>query len=80
MACVVPSANEGFTGVTAIETSVACETVSTAGVVIEPEVAVMFAVPTPVPVAKPLLAIVATMLEDELQLTELVRFCVLPSL
>jgi hypothetical protein len=46
----------------------------------EPEVAVMVAVPTPVPVANPLLAMVATVAEDELQVTELVRVCVLPSL
>ena len=35
--------------------------------------------PGPVPVAKPLLLTVATPVEDELQLTEAVRFCVLPS-
>jgi len=35
--------------------------------------------PGPVPVAKPLLLTVATPLEDELQLTEAVRVCVLPS-
>jgi hypothetical protein len=48
--------------------------------VMEPEVAVMVALPTPAPVAKPALAIVATAGKDELQVTALVRFCVLPSL
>jgi hypothetical protein len=31
-------------------------------------------------VAKPLLAMLATVIEDELHVTELLRFCVLPSL
>jgi hypothetical protein len=39
----------------------------------------MVAVPTPVPVATPLLLTVATALEDELQLAEAVRSCLLPS-
>jgi hypothetical protein len=47
--------------------------------VMEPEVAVMVAVPTPTPVAKPLVAMVAAV-EDELQVTVLVRSCVLPLL
>jgi hypothetical protein len=46
----------------------------------EPEVAVMVELPTPVPVATPVLTIVATVVKDELQLTALVRVCVLPSL
>jgi len=48
--------------------------------VIEPELAVMLALPTPVPVANPVLAMVAVLLEEELQLTVPVRFWVLPSL
>lgn len=79
-AWVVPSANEGLAGVTAIESKMAGPTLSVAEAVMEPEVAVMVAVPTPVPVANPLLAMVATVAEDELQVTELVRVCVLPSL
>ncbi len=47
---------------------------------IEPKVAVTVALPTATPVATPLVAIVATAVEDELQLTVVVRFCVLPSL
>jgi hypothetical protein len=67
-------------GVTATETRVAAPTLSVAEVVIEPEVAVMVAAPTPVPVASPLLAMVATEVKDELQVAEPVRFCVLLSL
>jgi hypothetical protein len=48
--------------------------------VTEPEVALIVAVPTPVPVANPLPAIVATVFKDELHVTELVRVCVVPSL
>jgi len=67
-------------GVTARETSTGCPTLSVAEAVIEPELAVMVALPTPVPVANPVLAMVAVVLEEELQLTALVRFWVLPSL
>ncbi len=76
----MPSANEGLAGVTARETSTGCPTFSVAEAVIEPELAVMVALPTPVPVANPVLAMVAVLLDDELQLTVLVRSCVLPSL
>jgi hypothetical protein len=48
--------------------------------VIEPELAVTVALPTPVPVANPPLAIVATVFADEPHVTALLRFCVLPSL
>jgi hypothetical protein len=47
---------------------------------IEPEVAVMVALPTPAPVANPLSAMVAIAVEEEFQLTEAVRSCVLLSL
>jgi hypothetical protein len=40
----------------------------------------MVALPAPAPVAKPLVAMVATAVGDELQVTVPVRFCVLPSL
>lgn len=76
---VVPKANDGFAGVTAIDTSNGCPTFSVAEAVIAPDVAVIVATPTPVPVAKPVADTVAA-LEDELQLTPLVTFCVLPSL
>jgi hypothetical protein len=76
----VPKANDGFAGVTAIERSAAWLTVSVAVPVIEPEVAVIEDVPAVNPVARPPTAMVATEDCDELQVTVLVRFWVLPSL
>jgi hypothetical protein len=46
----------------------------------EPAVAVIVAAPTPPPVATPLVAIAATIVADELQLTPFVTSCLLPSL
>jgi hypothetical protein len=63
-----------------MESKIAGPTFSVAEAVMEPEVAVTVAVPTPVPVANPPLAMVATVVNDELQVTELVRVCELPSL
>jgi len=48
--------------------------------VIPPCVALIFVVPVPAPVAKPVAPTVATAEFEEDQVTELVRFCVLPSL
>jgi hypothetical protein len=76
---VVPMAKDALAGVTAMETSTACPTFSVAEPLIEPDVALMIAVPTPCPLANPPPAILATV-EDELQVTELVRSCALPSL
>jgi hypothetical protein len=76
---VVPKANDELAGVTASDTSTGCPTFSVAEAVIAPDVAVMVAVPTPSPVAEPVADMVAA-LEDELQLTRLVTFCMLPSL
>jgi hypothetical protein len=80
MACVVPNANDGFAGVTAIDTSTGCPTLSAAVPTIDPQLALTVVVPTPVPVANPVPATLATPLADELQLTPPVTFCVLPSL
>ena len=77
---VVPKANEGLAGVTATETSVADPIVSVADELIEPELAEIVAVPAPAPVARPPEVMVATETGAELQATELVTFCVLPSL
>lgn len=63
-----------------METSTAGLTVSAAVPLIDPELAVIVDVPTPAPVAKPPAAIVATEVRDELHVTLLVRFWVLPSL
>jgi hypothetical protein len=57
---VVPNANDEFAGVTAIETRTGWPTVSGAEPVIEPELAVMVALPILTPVARPPAAIVAT--------------------
>ena len=76
---LVPKANDGVAGVTAIETRTGCPTVSEAEAMIEPAAAVIVAVPTAAPVAKPPALIVAVE-EDELQLTALVTSCTLPSL
>lgn len=51
--CVTPSAMEGVTGVTAIETRVAATTVSTVDPVTLPDVALIVAVPELTPVARP---------------------------
>ena len=77
--CVVPLANDGFAGVTAIDTSVAAATVRLVEPVIEPDVAVIEVTPAVTPVASPVLPMVALPCAEELQLTELVRFWVLPS-
>ena len=65
---------------TASETRVGCRTFRVAEAVMEPEVAVIVALPTPAPEARPAFPIVATAVADELQFTALVRSCVLPSL
>jgi len=71
---------EAFAGVTAIETRAAALTVRVVDPLTVPKVAATVVVPTPVPVATPPLEIVATAGDEELQVTVLVRFCVLPSL
>jgi hypothetical protein len=63
----------------AIETSCAGVMVTVVDPVIAPEVAEMFELPTVTPVARPGVEIVATAVVSELQITELVRFWVLPS-
>ena len=76
---VVPTAMlELAVVVTAIETSVAAETVSEAVPLTDPEAAVIVDVPVPTPVATPLMSIVAAEVEDELQVTDC-SSCVLPS-
>ena len=80
MNCSVwPLAIEGEAGVTAIETRVAGVTVMVVDPVTMPAVALMVVVPTPVALAKPPAEMVATLATEELQVTDAVRFCVLPS-
>ena len=74
-----PHEIEGFAGVTAIDTRVAAVTVRVVDPVTVPELAPTVVVPTLVPVARPLPEILATPCDEELQVTVLVRFCVLPS-
>jgi hypothetical protein len=78
--CFVPNAIEEFPGVMAIETRAAVVTVRVVEPLIVPEVAAITAAPGPTPVASPALEIVATPGCEELQLTTLLRFWVLPSL
>ena len=70
---VVPRAMLGLVGATSIETSVAAVTVSVVLPAIEPEVAVILAVPTPVEAARPVPLTVATTVEEVLQTTDVLR-------
>ena len=76
---VVPLAMEALIGVTEMDTSTAV-TVRLVEPVTAPDTAWMEVVPTPMPVASPPLVIVAAAVLVELQVTEAVRFVVLPSL
>jgi hypothetical protein len=73
---VSPAGTEAVAGVTEIELSTAAVTARVADPLTAPEVAVMVAVPVATPAANPPLFIVATELEDEVQVTLLVKFCV----
>src|SRR5579864_1257691 len=77
--CAVPEGIEGLLGVTAIALRVGV-TVSLVVPVTEPELAIMFALPGATPVAKPAALTVATVVDAEVQVTEFVRSCLLPSL
>jgi hypothetical protein len=78
--CVAPLAIDGFAGVTAIDCNVAAVTVSKVEPLIDDDVAVMVEVPTPAPVARPIVLIVAVAVVPEVQVTVDVKFCVVPSL
>jgi hypothetical protein len=71
---------EPLAGVTAIDFNAAAVTVRLVDPLIEPEVAVMVALPTPAPVAKPPAVTLATPALLEVHVTDAVRFCVLLSL
>ena len=74
----------GVDGVIAMDTKAAGVTLRVPVPDIEPEVAVIVAVPVPVDVASPTVAgamlMVAAVPADDVQCTEVVRSCVLPSL
>ena len=78
--CVPPLIIEGLAGVTAMETSTGAVTVRLVEPVIEPDTAEIVVLPVATPVASPAPLIVPTAVLVELQVTELVRFCVLLSL
>jgi hypothetical protein len=76
---VRPLATDGFVGATAMETRFGVVTVKTVEPVMLPEVAAIVAVPWILAVVSPELETVATAVAEEVQLAEVVRFCVLPS-
>src|SRR5882672_3050759 len=79
--CVVACGILKLLGDTVIEVIVGVlETVREAVPLMEPEAAVMVTEPCATPLAAPLLLIVASVVLEELQVTLLVRFWVLPSL
>jgi hypothetical protein len=71
---------DGLAGVTAIDCRVAAVTVSTVEPTADPDVALMVLVPTPAPVAKPPVVMVAVPGVPDAHVTEFVKFCVLLSL
>jgi len=79
---VVPLAMEGLTGVTAMEDSVAAVTVSVVDPEIAPDAAVIVVEPVATGVASPFelpaLLMLAMVVDDELHVTVVVRFCVDP--
>jgi len=75
--CVFPAATDGFAGVTAMDVSTAAVNVNEVVPMTAPDVALIVTGPPAfTPVAKPAALIVAMVVSDELQVTELVRFCV----
>jgi hypothetical protein len=76
---VFPSGTEALDGLTDNETSAGGPIVKLPEPLIVPEVAMMFAVPWLTLVATPIPLTVEIVGADELHATELVRFCVLPS-
>src|SRR5271163_3447852 len=77
---VAPLMIDGIAGVTAIDCNVAAVTVRTVEPLIAPDVALIVEVPTPAPVARPAVVIVAVAVVPDDQVTLDVRFCVVPSL
>jgi hypothetical protein len=76
---VVPVATDGFAGLTVIRETVALVTVTTVLPLVDPEAAVMIALPVATLFAKPLPSTVAMVGSEELQVAE-ARVWVLPSL
>ena len=76
---VLPIGMDGLAGVRAMETNAGAVTVRRVEPWIEPESAWIVVPPWLTLLANPLLLMEATPVADELQVTEPVRFCVLPS-
>jgi hypothetical protein len=76
----VPRGIDVVAGVTEIKVRTAAFTLSVEDPEIAPELAVMVVVPWAILVASPPLLTVATEVADEVQVTVLLRFCVLPLL
>jgi hypothetical protein len=74
--CVPPAATDGFTGVTAIDTSVAAVTASVVLPEMAPLVALIVVLPAFSAEAKPALLIVAVVVLDDAHVTLAVMFCV----
>jgi hypothetical protein len=77
---VTPAATEAALGEIEIEVTTAGVTASVAEPLIVPDVALIVVVPVARLVAKPTPLMVATVVEEELQLALVVRFCVVPLL
>ncbi len=75
----IPAATEGSAGVTAMETSAGAVTVRVVEPETEPEVAEINEVPSLSVEAIPVALMVAVAVVAEAQVTEFVKFCVLPS-
>jgi hypothetical protein len=78
--CFCPAATDGDAGTTEIDVNTAAVTVNVAEPWIVPEAAMIAAVPFATLVASPPLLTVAIIDADEVQVTVLVRFCVVLSL
>jgi hypothetical protein len=78
--CFSPAGTDGDAGATEIDVNTAAVTVNVAEPWIVPDVALIVAVPFATPVASPPLLTVAIVVADEVQVTVLVRFCVVPLL
>jgi len=77
---VMPIASVNPSGVTVMEAIVGAVTVRVVDCDTPAKLAEMFVVPAATPVAKPLPSMVATAVEDELQVTRLLISALLPSL
>jgi hypothetical protein len=78
--CAVPTAIEGFAGVTAIETSVGAATESVVDPVMELDVAEIVVAPAASPFARPPLDMPAMRGDDDVHVAAAVTSFVLPSL